>query len=197
MHILLLYGTSEGQTRKIAGYVAERLRAAGHDVLLRDVLRLDPPVHAADFDAVIIAARVHAGSYQRQIVAFARINRTALERIPNAFLSVSMSAARLTGGDEARLARYVNRFITRSGWRPEHVLHVAGARLYLRHNFIGRAILRLIDGNRFDVRQNHEWTDWQALDAFAAGFDASLRNVAVPSRLEAAFDHQPPTIGHH
>ena len=181
MHILLLYGTSEGQTRKIAEFVADRLRAVGHEVLLRDVMHQDPPVHAAHFDAAIIAARVHAGSYQRQIVAFARANRAALKRIPNAFLSVSMSAARLTPGDEARLARYVNRFITRSGWQPEQVLHVAGARLYLRHNFIGRAILRLVDGNRFDATRDHEWTDWQALDAFAAGFDASLRNVAVPS----------------
>jgi menaquinone-dependent protoporphyrinogen oxidase len=181
MHILLLYGTSEGQTRKIADFVAERLRALGHDVVLRDVMRWNPPVHAADFDAVIVAARVHAGSYQRQIVAFARANRTVLERLPNAFLSVSMSAARLTPGDEARLARYVTRFIRRSAWRPEHVLHVAGARLYLRHNFIGRAILRLVDGNRFDVRQNHEWTDWPALEAFAEGFDASLRNVILPT----------------
>jgi menaquinone-dependent protoporphyrinogen oxidase len=181
MHILLLYGTSEGQTRKIAGFVAERLRAVGHDVLLRDAMRPYPPVHAADFDAVIIAARVHAGGYQRQIVAFTRANRAALERIPNAFLSVSMSAARLARGDEARLAHYVSHFITRSGWRPEHVLHVAGARLYLRHNFIGRAILRLVDGNRFDVRQNHEWTDWQALETFTARFDSVLRGVAVPS----------------
>ena len=36
MNFLILYGTTEGQTRKIAGFVGERIRAGGHTTLIMD-----------------------------------------------------------------------------------------------------------------------------------------------------------------
>ena len=38
MKVLVLYGTSEGQTRKIAKYVADQLREHGTDIAVRNIL---------------------------------------------------------------------------------------------------------------------------------------------------------------
>ena len=191
MRILVLYGTSEGQTAQIASFVADRLRQQGEDVVLVDVLRPPPGLRAGDFDAAIVAARVHAGRYQRQIVRFGRENRDALDAIPNAFLSVSMSAADLRPGDMERAEGYVRAFVRQAGWRPHQTLQVAGARLYTRHNALGRWILGLVDRKALDTTRDHVWTDWAALDRFAAGFAATAR--AAPSQGRAP--HMPTALG--
>lgn len=170
MRILILYGTSEGQTRKVAGFLAGRFSSAGHEVTLSDATSRSGPPDPADFDAVLVAARVHAGRFQRQIVGFARRHGATLDTRPNALLSVSMSAAALGPGDAARAQGYVAAFIRQTGWTPQRTVHVAGARRYLRHGLIGRWILGLVDRHRFDTQQDHEWTDWPALERFGSEF---------------------------
>lgn len=174
MSILIVYGTSEGQTRKIAAFLARRLEDAGHAVTLADAIRQPVVPRASDFDAVIVAARVHAGRYPREVVRFVRANRAALGTMPNVFVSVSKSAARLAIGDDQRLQKYVGDFLHRTGWAPARVFHVAGARLYTRHGALGRWILGLVDGNRFSTNRDYEWTDWAALETFADEFAAGL-----------------------
>ena len=173
--VLVIYATSEGQTRKVAEFLAERLETAGHAVELVDAIRQPVTPRVSGFDGAIVAARVHAGLYPRQIVRVARANHAALDTMANAFVSVSMSAARLAAGDDARLRAYVENFRHRGGWTPKRVCHVAGARLYTRHGAIGRWILGLVDGRRFSTDRDHEWTDWQALAEFADDFARSLR----------------------
>lgn len=170
MRILILYGTSEGQTRRIAGFVAERLVRHGHAVTSIDVLHLPPALSLDNFDAAIIAARVHAGLFQRRIAAFVTANREALRAMPNAFLSVSMSAANLRPGDLDRAKGYAEGFVRQTGWAPREIVHVAGARLYTHHNALGRWILGVVDRHRFDTTRDHVWTDWPALERFADAF---------------------------
>src|SRR5690348_11733851 len=58
--LLLIYGTAEGQTQKIARFVADHLARVGHQtevVNAIDETAADP----RKFDAVIIAASIHAG----------------------------------------------------------------------------------------------------------------------------------------
>lgn len=174
MRILVLYGTSEGHTQKVATFVAALLRQRGHDVSLLDPREQPVTLRLPDFDAAIIAARVHAGLYQRRIMRFVRNNRPWLDTVPNAFLSVSMMAANLRLGDMARAEGYVTRFVRRTGWTPRRIVHVPGARLYTRHNAIGRWILGVVDRNLLDTARDHIWTDWAALERFAETFDASI-----------------------
>lgn len=185
MRILILYGTSEGQTAKIATFLAERFTGAGQQVALIDASRQPASLEVTDFDAAIVAARVHAGRYPRQILRFARRNRPALEAIPNAFVSVSMSAANLVTGDAERIAKYAADFIARSGWKPKRVCHVAGSRLYTRHNLVGRWILGIVDRHRYDTNRDHEWTDWAALQRFA---DECLAEFGSRPTTEAVTD---------
>jgi menaquinone-dependent protoporphyrinogen oxidase len=170
MWILVLYGTSEGQTLKIARFLADRFHKAGAEVELVDADHQPPGLKPNDFNAVVVAARVHVGRYPAQIVRFAKAHRTKLAAKRNAFLSVSMAAARLEPGDAERAEKCAADFVARTGWRPARIEHVAGARLYSRHGAVGRWILGLVDRHRFDTRRDHEWTDWAALERFAGDF---------------------------
>lgn len=170
MRILILYGTSEGQTQKVATFVGDRLAHGGHVVTTVDVMHRPMAVRVADFDATIIAARVHAGVYQSRLVHLVESNRRKLAAMPNAFLSISMSAADLRRGDLERAKGYVAGFIRRTRWQPRLVVQVAGARLYTRHTPITRWILGLVDHRAFDTSKDHVWTDWVALAKFADDF---------------------------
>ena len=87
--ILIAYGTSEGQTAKIAQQLAGFIRAQGHDAFTGDIARGAPA--PAGYQAVIVGASVHKGKHQRWVVDYVRRNRPALERLPSAFFSVSLA----------------------------------------------------------------------------------------------------------
>ena len=167
MQVLIAYGTSEGQTRKIAQFVADRLTAAGDEVALVDVTKLPRHFDLSRYDAAIIAARVHAGAYQSAVKRLVRGNLQALAAMPNAFLSVSMSAAGHVPGDPERVAAYAKGLTARTGWTPEQVHHIPGARKYASHNALGRWILGIVDRHRYDTSRDHEFTDWMAVAALA------------------------------
>ena len=59
MNVLIVYGTTEGQTRKIAEWMATRIRERGHQAELRDSAALAPDLDLKAFDAFMIAASVH------------------------------------------------------------------------------------------------------------------------------------------
>ena len=90
--ILLVYGTMEGQTRRVAEFMAERMRAAGHEPEVLPVEAVTPQqlVHA---QAVVLAASIHVGRHKPAVHAFVQQNLPLLACMPSAFLSVSLSAA--------------------------------------------------------------------------------------------------------
>ena len=178
--VAVLYATREGQTRRIAEHVAATLRARGFAVDAVDVAR----DAAANFDAsryaaAVVAASVHIGRHEREMVEFVKARRAALERMPSAFLSVSLSEA---GAEDAHataerreraaanVKAMVDAFLRETGWNPTHVHPVAGALLYRQYGTIVRLVMRFIArqaGATTDTSRDHEYTNWQALDRFA------------------------------
>lgn len=179
MKILLVYGTTEGQTRKISGFVAEQLAQRGHRTEV--VNAIDEAAATTDprnFDAVIVAASIHAGHYQSAIVHFVSKHLAEIDACPNAFLSVSLAAA---GGDEDDvhgLERCLATFTQQTGWTPRLTHHVAGAFRYTAYDFLKRWAMKYIayrKGGPTDVSKDHELTDWTDLTRFAAEFPGNLR----------------------
>jgi len=187
--LLIVYGTTEGQTRKIAGRVGEMAREAGHEAHAADsaTTHSDP----AAFDAVIVAGSVHVGKHQRSLARFVRANLPALARVPTAFLSVSLSA---TGSDLPGARRCADAFVRDTGWRPEVVWLVAGALTYSKYGPLKRWMMRRIAakaGGATDSSRDYEYTDWVRLrldvDEFLrAAFPAAARSVVQPSLVMAA-----------
>lgn len=182
--VLLIYGTTEGQTRTIAGHVAEWLRARGHTVTVEDAVARAAPIAAREADIVILAGSVHGGLYQAALTDLIAASRPALAAVPSAFLSVSLAAADLDPELRRETEHYAERLGRETGWRPDAVAHVAGALRYTRYDFLKRLAMRFISarhGGPVDTGQDHAFTNWQALDEFMAGFIAHAAAAPAPA----------------
>ena len=184
--VAVLYATREGQTLRIAEHIAARLRTHGFPVDVLAVARnLSETLDLTRYGATVVAASVHIGKHEREMVEFVKKHRAALERVPSAFFSVSLSEA---GAEDAsatperreRASANVNAvtdaFLRETGWKPMRVQPVAGALLYRQYGAIVRLVMRFIArkvGATTDTSRDHEYTDWQALDRLADEF-ASL-----------------------
>lgn len=175
--ILIAFATCEGQTKKIAEVLVDALRARGHEALPFDT---DHPTKSLDvegFDAVLVGAPIHAGGYPRSVERFVRAHRALLERVPSAFLHVGLAVASRTHDGRAQTMPLVERFIERTGWHPRRIELVAGALPYSKYNFLLRFVMRRIaayEGGDTDTSRDYEYTDWKALDRFAAEFAEGL-----------------------
>lgn len=181
MRILLVFATVEGQTRKIATHIAERLSGAGHDVDLVDAADIKAAPAAESFEAAIIAAPVHISTYPVPLRRFIKNNAETLMARPGAFVSVSLTAAMEDDSEAAELADIVEKFSQETGWWPVSVHHAAGALRYTEYDFFRRWMLKRIaekEGGPTDTSRDHEFTDWVALDDFIDGFVAQAPDVA-------------------
>jgi menaquinone-dependent protoporphyrinogen oxidase len=178
--ITVLYATREGQTAKIAERVATDLRAEGCTVALHDLR--DKDVAVGDCSAVVLAASVHLGKHEKEMVKFVSAHHDELARVPTLFLSVSMSEAgaemkdhpeemRAKASENVRMT--AEKFFTTTGFRPTRWFPVAGALRYSHYNFLVKFVMKRIaaaEGTSTDTSQDHEYTDWAALDAIATRF---------------------------
>jgi len=123
LNVLIVYGTTEGQTRKIAEGTALRVRERGHGTEPLDSAALVLDFNIDKYDAFIIAASVHQEYHQETITNFVMAHLKLLENKPSAFISVSLSA--VLEGTEAQ--KYLDRFVAMTGWRPRMTLLLGAA----------------------------------------------------------------------
>jgi menaquinone-dependent protoporphyrinogen oxidase len=191
--IAIAYATRKGHTLKVAEYLATEIRLAGHNVELIDTDRPSRALHLNQVNAVIVAAPIHGGKYPPSIVGFARAHGDALARVPTAFCSIGLAVASRTTEGRAKTQAVVDAFQRETGWRPSRTELVAGALKYTKYNFIIRFVMRRIaaaNGGDVDTSRDYEYTDWEALDRFAAEIsrDAAQHAAArmVPVDLAVA-----------
>jgi menaquinone-dependent protoporphyrinogen oxidase len=170
MTCLILYGTTEGHTRKIATFMRDRLSAAGHVVTLVDAVEAPADLDPLRFDRVIVAASVHTGRYQAAVEDWVHRHAAALADAGAVFVSVSLSAAGHDEDDARALAQCTDEFERRTEWIPAEVHHAAGAFRYTQYDFFKQWALKYIAWRRgapTDATQDYELTDWHALEQFA------------------------------
>lgn len=178
MKLVILYGSTEGQTRKIAQFIADRIEAKGHVVDLADAEAVGPDFRLPPVDAAIVAASVHVGRYQSSIQHLVTAHRDALSVIPTAFLSVSLAAAG-DADDLQDVKTCAERFVEETGWTPGRIEHVAGAFRYTEYDFFKRWIMKVIarqHGQPTDASRDYELTDWLALELFVDDFVGQLES---------------------
>ena len=166
MKILIVYASTEGQTRKICLFALQHLSKAGHTVALCPADAATGLV-SSDFDAAILAASVHAGRYQAPLVDFAKAHRAQLDKMKSLFLSVSLAAAGDAKEDWEGLARIVDGFTSETGWTPERVEHIAGAFRFSDYDFFKYWAMRWIESQKEPSAtpgEDREYTDWPALE---------------------------------
>ena len=184
----IFFATREGHTQRVAERVAADLLFLGFDVDLLAVRR-PLPFSLSNYSAAVLAAPVHAGSHEKEMVKFVKQHRRDLERIPTAFLSVTLSEAGAempgkTPTEHAQfvqdVARMLGKFFQETGWHPTLVKPVAGALLYRHYNFVVRLIMKSIAkkaGASTDTLRDYDYTDWIALDKFVNDLAAVIRGA--------------------
>jgi menaquinone-dependent protoporphyrinogen IX oxidase len=78
--ILVSYGTSEGQTKKIAERVAAHVQELGHDADLFDTASIPTDLHVGSYDKIIIAGSVHQQRHQESVEVFVTAKLAELQK---------------------------------------------------------------------------------------------------------------------
>jgi menaquinone-dependent protoporphyrinogen oxidase len=191
MRAAIFFATREGHTRRIAARLAADLESRGAVVDVYNV-RTAGPIEWGNYSTACVAASVHAGRHEREMIAFVKNHRAELERLSAAFVSVSLSQAGVQDAarteDQRRRAAadvqgMIDGFIKATGWHPARTLPVAGALLYTKYNVFIRFVMRRISrqaGGPTDTSRDYQFTDWGAVDRFVT----ELVTVPLPATTE-------------
>ncbi|HXQ29123.1 MAG TPA: flavodoxin domain-containing protein [Gemmatimonadales bacterium] len=181
-NLLILYGTTDGHTAKIAATLATTLREGGATVTVRNATQPDQVPPLRSFDGVVVAASIHVGSYQRAVTRWVRTHAQELNGIPSAFLSVCLGILEQRPAAQETVRATATRFLRRVGWEPRETKTIAGALPYTRYNWFKKRIMKRIAaraGNHTDTTRDYEYTNWEDLRAFAAAFaDQAARRAS-------------------
>jgi menaquinone-dependent protoporphyrinogen oxidase len=164
--ILIVYGTTYGQTARLAGRLASGLRDAGCTVDIHRGDRLPAGVGVESYDGVVVAASVLMGHHQRYIRDFIRRSTARLNGLPGVLVSVCGAAL----DDPSQAQAYVDALLAESGWRPTVTRSFAGALAYTRYSWPVRWVLKRISrrlGRPTDTSRDWDFTDWDEVDRFA------------------------------
>jgi menaquinone-dependent protoporphyrinogen oxidase len=180
--VLILFGTTDGHTRKIAAALREALRDEGLHAFVTDAKYGASTVVPEDYDGVLVAASIQGGHFQKPVVRWARAHAAQLNRMPTAFLAVCLGILEKRPEARRALDEIVKRFQQSTAWRPKVVKFVAGALPYTRYNWLKRWIMRRIvakAGGDTDTTRDYEYTDWTDLQVFAQSFGRTLEKETV------------------
>ena len=188
---LIVYATRTGHTRHVAERVADRIRTLAHEAQIQDVrTEALPPLER--YSAVVLAASVHLGHHEREMVKFVRARRRELEALPTLFLSVSLTeaaAADVRRPDDERLdaqiatRRVLDDFVLETGWRPGKSVPIAGALTESAFGPLTRVLRKIVHRDVPDEPARQVvFTDWAALNVVVDKFvrDAVERSKGAP-----------------
>jgi menaquinone-dependent protoporphyrinogen oxidase len=199
--LLVVYATREGQSEYIAQRIVMQARAYGLDADMWNAKRIFRAFAPDSYSAVVLVASVHLGRHEGEVSRFATRYARELNAMPSAFVSVSLSQAgaedisapaerRAQGVADAD--RMIAAFIEATGWRPSRIKAVAGALRYSKYNPLMRFVMKRIArhmGAPTDTSEDREYTNWRALDAFAAEFFESWSNQETAPSLAGRNRH--------
>jgi len=179
--VLVIYASTHGHTGKIAARIAAVLGSEGHRVDLRgDVAASDPLPH--EYDLTIAGASIHAGRHPAAFADWARRHAVVLNMMPSAFFSVCLAVAEDTDQTHATAHGYLDDFEDRTGWLPRVRTTFAGALQYREYGLPTRMAMQVMmrrGHHPADIGRDYDYTDWDAVEAFARECAALLAPAAV------------------
>lgn len=167
--ILILYSTVDGQTLRICERMKAVIESLGNRVTLASIDEHVPDLTA--FDKIVIGASIRYGKHRQSVFDFVEANRSTLDSTPGAFFSVNI-VARKAEKNRPETNPYVRKFLTQTSWRPTQLGVFAGRLDYPRYRVFDRQVIRLImwiTKGPTDPATVVEYTDWDAVEAFARG----------------------------
>lgn len=166
-HTLIIYSTSDGQTKKISDALAEQLTRAGEPVSLLPLSEADN-LDWEQVAKVYIGASIRYGHFNKGLMKFILSHRSQLEARPNGFFCVNLTARKADKNTPTTNA-YMIKFLKKSPWQPQLQSVFAGALRYSKYSWNDRIIIQFImwiTGGVTDPSQDIEYTDWTKVSQF-------------------------------
>lgn len=177
MNILILYGSLEGQTEKIAEFMADSIRDRGHRADIQSGGNLPGHFSVDNYEAIIIGGSIHMGKYPAYVKKFIVANHLWLRSIPSAFFTVCMAVNSQDEKSRETAMHYSDDFLAHVNWQPDLTETFAGAVKYTQYNWLIRIIMKFIsrkEGGSTDTSRDHEYTNWESVEHFVEKFMAMI-----------------------
>ncbi len=171
MNSLIIYSTTDGQTKKIC----EKIKENSIDKNSYEIVSLKEAFKKKieEYDKIIIGASIRYGRHSSEVYKFIRSNKNILEKKKSAFFSVNV-VARKPDKSTPETNPYIIKFLKKSSWLPKKLGVFAGKIDYPRLGFVNKNIIRLImfiSSGPTNTKNTYEFTDWQRVKEFIREFD--------------------------
>jgi menaquinone-dependent protoporphyrinogen oxidase len=189
----LFYATRDGQSRRIAVRIADRLAERGIGATPQDLAQALPAAgDLAKASLIVVVAAVRYGRHLPEADRFLAGYRNLASPAPLILASVNLTA-RKPAKSTAETNPYLRKLIVRHQLAPVLATAVAGRLDYRRYRWLDRQIIRFImmlTSGPTDPDTCIEYTSWPAVDEFASRIadiflddPASSRAVSPAGRL--------------
>jgi menaquinone-dependent protoporphyrinogen oxidase len=163
----MLYATTDGHTVEICKRIKKTVETLGNSVQLLN-LNDDPELNGDNFDKIVIGASIRYGKHQPSVNAFIKKHQSTLESHPNALFSVNV-VARKPEKNRPETNPYLQKFLKKIDWQPQHLAVFAGRIDYPSLGFFDKQMIRLImwiTKGPTDPTGTFEFTDWSKVEEF-------------------------------
>ena len=171
MNSLIIYSTTDGQTKKIC----ETIKDSSINKNSYEILSLEEAFNKKidTYDQIIIGASIRYGKHSPKVYKFIDENKVILDKKKNAFFSVNV-VARKSDKNTPETNPYIKKFLKKTNWRPKKLGVFAGKIDYPKLDFVNKNVIRLImfiTNGPTNINNVYEFTDWQSVKKFIKEFD--------------------------
>lgn len=182
MKILIVYGTAEGQARKITSFMANIFLENGHNVVTANATE-NPPT-PDKFDAILIGSSIHLHKFKSSIKSYIQEHLETLNEKITGFFSVSLAIASFNVEEHEEVKQITHSFLSKVNWRPNHIYHMAGALKFTKYDYLKKITMRTIakkerPDEEIDINSDYEYTDWKKVEAQTLNFAESLQKLKL------------------
>lgn len=181
--ILLAYASHFGQAKRIADALAEQLEQHGFATQCSALQADHQPSEtiAGPWRAVLVIASVRYGHFAKTVAPFIQAQQAAAPHTPWGFASVSLTARKpekRSPSSHLNTQKFLHELQSK-GLQPEWCAVFAGALRYPLYGWLDKNMIRLImhiTGGVTDTRREVEYTDWDAVQAWADQIATALKH---------------------
>lgn len=168
LKFLIIYSSTDGQTKKIADFIANKIESKVESV---QVISIDE-LHANilnDFTHIVLGASIRYGKFNSKVFKLIETELMKTSDKFTAFYSVNLTARKM-GKDEPHTNAYTRKLLEKTNWKPNSIRVFAGALLYPKYGVFDKFMIKLImkmTGGETNTSKQVEYTDWVKVEAWA------------------------------
>lgn len=177
--VLVAFHSVQGQAAKIAERIAQVLRDEGASV---EVAAVESALAPDGYDAVVLGDSIHEVHHSRELKRYLRDHASALDSVHTALFQVSLTSTNPDEEHTDTARSMVQELLDDTGFDPDIVGMFAGNLAYTKYGWFKKRLMRAIvkrEGGSLDMTQDHEYTDWDAVEHFAHDIAALARTEPV------------------